>query len=179
MTTTSRRKVTSSEMDRHRGDRLEKGLVYIGRTPNWRGEISKWANPFKIGKDGSREDVIAKFIKYKAHNLEEAELGEIRGRTLLCHCGPGEACHGDVLIDMLELAEEKEPEKQGSYFLGTAKEDDVMLDFIEDGLPDRVKAEAREEIDEQKEEGGSGSASTSWKAPPPENGELHGQGQEV
>jgi Domain of unknown function (DUF4326) len=27
--------------------------VYIGR-------LSKWGKPFKIGKDGSREDVIAK-----------------------------------------------------------------------------------------------------------------------
>ena len=75
-------------MDRHRRDTLEEELVYIGRTPNCRGEISKWANPFKIGKDGSREEVIAKFIKFKAQNLEEVELSEIRGRTLLCHCGP-------------------------------------------------------------------------------------------
>jgi hypothetical protein len=64
--------------------------VYIGRP-------SKWGNPFVIGRDGTREDVIA---KYEAWLLEQPELlaalPELAGKTLGCWCAP-RACHGDVL----------------------------------------------------------------------------------
>ena len=64
--------------------------VYIGRP-------SKWGNPFVIGRDGTREDVIA---KYEAWLLEQTELvaalPELAGKTLGCWCAP-QACHGDVL----------------------------------------------------------------------------------
>lgn len=68
--------------------------VYIGRG-------SKWGNPFVIGKDGSREDVIAKF---KAHissseSLMSEAKNELAGKDLLCFCSP-KACHGDVLLDI-------------------------------------------------------------------------------
>ena len=78
--------------------------VYIGR---WHPKIrinSKWSNPFKIGKDGSREEVIAKFRQwiYTQPNLM-VQLPELKGKTLGCWCKP-HACHGDVLA---ELAEEE------------------------------------------------------------------------
>ena len=38
-------------------------VVYIGRP-------SKWGNPFVIGKDGTREEVIAKFKNYIFHLTE-------------------------------------------------------------------------------------------------------------
>ena len=64
--------------------------VYIGRP-------SKWGNPFVIGRDGSRDDVIA---SYEAWLLEQPELlaalPELAGKTLGCWCAP-RACHGDVL----------------------------------------------------------------------------------
>lgn len=69
------------------------GAVYIGRP-------SKWGNPFVIGKDGSRADVIA---KYRAHLLRDAKLmaalPELRGKNLVCWCAPC-ACHGDVLLEL-------------------------------------------------------------------------------
>jgi hypothetical protein len=38
--------------------------VYIGRTnPRYRPAASKWANPFKIERDGTRAEVI---VKYRA-----------------------------------------------------------------------------------------------------------------
>ncbi|MBS4001977.1 MAG: DUF4326 domain-containing protein [Afipia sp.] len=67
--------------------------VYIGRP-------SKWGNPFVIGRDGSRADVIA---KYRAWIVAQPELlnalGELRGRDLVCWCAPL-ACHGDVLREL-------------------------------------------------------------------------------
>lgn len=40
--------------------------VYIGRG-------SKWGNPFKIGPDGSRADVIAKYCDYIGHQRTKRE----------------------------------------------------------------------------------------------------------
>ena len=67
-------------------------VVYIGRP-------SKWGNPFTIGCDGSREDVIAKFERYILSNpkLLAAAKIELRGKSLCCWCAPL-ACHGDVLL---------------------------------------------------------------------------------
>lgn len=67
--------------------------VYVGRP-------SKWGNPFVIGRDGSRDDVIA---KYRAWIVEQPNLmrslGELRGRNLVCWCAP-QVCHADVLIEL-------------------------------------------------------------------------------
>ena len=64
--------------------------VYIGRP-------SKWGNPFSIGKDGDRNEVIRKFTKYLLENSDlMAALPELKGKVLGCWCAP-QACHGDVL----------------------------------------------------------------------------------
>ena len=68
--------------------------VYIGRN-------SKWGNPFKIGIDGTREDVIEQYrdwIQTQPHLLNSLE--ELRGKTLGCFCSP-QACHGDILVELL------------------------------------------------------------------------------
>lgn len=69
--------------------------IYIGRG-------SRWGNPFKIGKDGTREEVIKKYRDWisKQPGLLSS-LGELRGKVLGCWCKP-KACHGDVLIELLE-----------------------------------------------------------------------------
>jgi hypothetical protein len=64
---------------------------------------SKWGNPFKIGPDGTRDEVIAKYHDYI---LARPELlarmhAELDGRTLGCWCKPL-ACHGDILVELLE-----------------------------------------------------------------------------
>jgi len=52
--------------------------VYVGRP-------SKWGNPFAIGRDGTRDEVIA---KYRAWIVRQpalmAALGELRGKHLVC-----------------------------------------------------------------------------------------------
>lgn len=66
--------------------------VYIGRP-------GPWGNPFKIGPDGDRPTVIAKFREWGiAHGLDKAARRELRGKTLGCWCAP-EQCHGDVLLE--------------------------------------------------------------------------------
>ena len=64
--------------------------VYIGRP-------SKWGNDFKVGRDGTRAQVIARYEAWLATQPELlAALGELAGKTLGCWCAP-QACHGEVL----------------------------------------------------------------------------------
>jgi hypothetical protein len=69
--------------------------IYIGRP-------GKWGNPFAIGKDGSRDEVIAKYRRWILSQPDlMAALPELTGRTLGCWCAP-HACHGDVLAELAE-----------------------------------------------------------------------------
>lgn len=78
--------------------------VYIGRP-------SKWGNPFIIGKDGTREEVIRKYKEYILSKPELMnDLVELKGKTLGCWCKP-ERCHGDILIELV-----KEYEKTNIVF---------------------------------------------------------------
>lgn len=68
--------------------------VYIGRP-------SVWGNPFEIGKDGSRIEVIEKYYKYITENPGLLErLSELKGKILGCWCREA-ICHGDVLVYLL------------------------------------------------------------------------------
>jgi len=75
-------------------DEIPPDAVYIGRP-------SKWGNPFVIGKDGDREDVIRKYREWLLSRPELIEQArkELRGRDLVCFCAP-KPCHGDVLIEV-------------------------------------------------------------------------------
>ncbi len=68
--------------------------VYIGRP-------SKWGNPFVIGKDGTRSEVIQKYRKWLNSNpdLRADAKKELRGKNLVCFCAPL-ACHGDILLQV-------------------------------------------------------------------------------
>ncbi len=65
--------------------------VYIGRG-------SVWGNPYVIGRDGTRSDVIEKYRVYLWGRKDLIDrLDELAGARLGCFCAP-EACHGDVLV---------------------------------------------------------------------------------
>jgi hypothetical protein len=67
--------------------------VYIGRG-------SFWGNPFVIGKDGDRDDVVRKYAEMICDNQEMlSRLHELRGKNLVCYCAP-KLCHGHVLEDL-------------------------------------------------------------------------------
>ena len=83
-----------------------RGIVFVNsrRYPE---ADSKFANPFKISRDGreTREDVIQRYRVYitdKINNgdITREDLDNLRGKNLGCWCRP-EACHGDVLLDIL------------------------------------------------------------------------------
>jgi len=58
---------------------------------------TKWGNPFKEGRDGTREAVIAKYEAWiKTQPALMAALPELRGKVLGCWCAP-KPCHGNVL----------------------------------------------------------------------------------
>ena len=78
---------------------LPKGAIYIGRP-------STFGNPFRLGRDGDRGQVIRKFEKYflrrvKADPSFRAQIEALRGRDLGCFCAPL-PCHGEVIRAWLE-----------------------------------------------------------------------------
>lgn len=87
--------------------------VYIGRANKYRGwKASKWANPFRIGEGCTREESIEKY-RFCLQNTPELleQLGELQGKRLGCWC-KDEACHGDVLVELLEGMMAKEIEHE-------------------------------------------------------------------
>jgi len=98
--------------------KLAKYDVYIGR-----GQGSIWGNPFEIGKDGTRKEVIEKhkqWILSQPIMIERAKK-ELKGCVLGCWCKtknkPNQPCHGDTLAsiannepfeEIVEEVEEKE-----------------------------------------------------------------------
>ena len=74
--------------------RKEHYTHYIGR-----GSI--FGNPFVIGKDGSREEVIQKYREYAPTNPELMKaIKELPKDAILgCYCKP-QTCHGDVIIEI-------------------------------------------------------------------------------
>jgi hypothetical protein len=76
-------------------------VVHCRRTPFdiYIGRPSKWGNPFKIGKDGDREEVIRLYEKWLRQQSELMAVikKELQGKRLGCWCKPA-SCHGDVLV---------------------------------------------------------------------------------
>jgi hypothetical protein len=71
---------------------LPRGAVYIGRP-------SKWQNPYEIGIDGNRTEVIQKFRAYLYSSGLIKDIHELCGKDLICWCKP-KKCHGDILIEL-------------------------------------------------------------------------------
>lgn len=65
--------------------------IYVGRP-------TKWGNPFVIGKDGTREEVVEKYREYISYRAPEV-IEELKGKDLICHCAP-KACHAYVLSEI-------------------------------------------------------------------------------
>jgi len=69
--------------------------VYIGRP-------SLWGNPYRIGRDGTRAAVLAKFRVYLRDDpaLQARARHELSGQRLGCYCAPL-PCHGDLLAALV------------------------------------------------------------------------------
>ncbi|KKK82790.1 hypothetical protein LCGC14_2799900 [marine sediment metagenome] len=60
----------------------------------------KWGNPFSIGKDGARDEVITAYMAWFGINRPlQADLRELEGKDLVCWCSPL-PCHADILLEL-------------------------------------------------------------------------------
>lgn len=85
--------------------------VYVGRP-------SPLGNPFKIGPDGSRADVVAKYRQWLWREIQadssavRQELERLHALSqhgsleLVCWCAP-QACHADVIARAIHWLEHK------------------------------------------------------------------------
>ncbi|MBA4016834.1 MAG: hypothetical protein C0483_06585 [Pirellula sp.] len=86
------------QQKRTKGWRKPPGAVVISRP-------SKWGNPFKIDAETERAEVVRLFREWirgddpRAKQMR-AEIGELRGKDLLCFCPTPGPCHGDVLLEI-------------------------------------------------------------------------------
>ena len=78
-------------------------VVHINKEP-WDVRIDRstiWGNPFILGRDGTRAEVIEKYrqlVLSKPRFVEQIRK-ELKGKVLACWCKP-KACHGDVLAEI-------------------------------------------------------------------------------
>jgi len=81
--------------------------VYCGRAmPDRNLPESPWANPFRIGSDGDRDEVIR---KHRVWLFEHPQLAarvkeELYGKILGCWCAP-QRCHCDTYVELAEAHE--------------------------------------------------------------------------
>ena len=75
-----------------RTDKIPSDAIYVGRP-------SKWGNPFKIGRDGNRKEVIEKYRRWIEHVDFLEDISELTGKDLVCWCAPL-PCHADVLLEL-------------------------------------------------------------------------------
>ena len=72
---------------------------------------TKFGNPYLIGRDGSRAEVIEKYRErlwreIRAGRMPLEDLAALEGKRLACHCSP-KPCHGLVLAAAARWAAER------------------------------------------------------------------------
>lgn len=113
--------------------RKDKYDVYIGRAGAGK-PVNPLGNPYSIGQDGDRDEVIRKFaVDFKKRYLSEPEFkaAVLRcvGRSMGCFCAP-KACHGDVIaafVNAYELDGEEAGFRAVEKFCKPAPESDLSL----------------------------------------------------
>ena len=80
---------------RHEPDAVANGAVRVDRR-------TRFGNPFIIGRDGAREQVVARYRvdlwrRIRAGEVELGDLAALDGRHLACCCWPRRPCHAEVL----------------------------------------------------------------------------------
>jgi len=82
----------------HRSNRYEK-LPFNTKLVS---RPSRYGNPYKIGEDYNRQQVLVLFMKYLVDKLEmnPGWLEPLRGWNLACSCKPDQSCHADILLIM-------------------------------------------------------------------------------
>jgi len=85
------------QLMRKRGWRLPANTVVVSRP-------TKWGNPFRADPWYPAERAVADYTVWLETNgvqiLRAAKVA-LRGKNLACWCKPGEPCHGDVLLRLV------------------------------------------------------------------------------
>lgn len=73
--------------------------VYIGRAGH--GKNGYFGNPFLVGRDGDRVEVLEKYKEYFYFKIRTdrefvKRLLKLKGKRLGCFCKPA-LCHGDII----------------------------------------------------------------------------------
>ena len=81
------------------------GVVFVNQS-RFPKKSSLFANPYKIGRDGTREEVIDKYKQHITTQLDNGQLSihdllALKGKNLGCWCHP-EPCHGDILLSLIK-----------------------------------------------------------------------------
>ena len=87
------------------GTALQSDELYIGRGDRGAGlPRSRWANPYSVRNCGGvRSWALAAFRDYLLSSPGLlGSIGTLANRQLLCHCEPGDACHGDVIVELFK-----------------------------------------------------------------------------
>lgn len=81
------------------GTASKPGRVYVGRP-------TKWGNPYHVGSDGTREQIIEYYRLWLEKQLfvDPNFLRELIGKDLICWCAP-KPCHADVLLEYANAVE--------------------------------------------------------------------------
>jgi len=82
------------------------GVVFINKI-RYPSKSSIWANPYKIDKNRSREEVIQKYDVYIRNKLKNdvelvEKLKDLTNQKLGCWCYP-EECQGNVLMQIMNI----------------------------------------------------------------------------
>lgn len=70
------------------------GIIYVGRP-------TCWGNPYFIGRDGNRGEVVDLYKRWLTSDgvLVQRAKQELQGKDLVCWCAPL-ACHADILMEI-------------------------------------------------------------------------------
>lgn len=96
----SNMKHTHPKLYNLKSDIIPPDAVYIGRGSRSELDTSRsWGNPFRIGIDGTRKEVIRKYKEMVESDEEFIQLirKELKGKDLVCFCSP-KKCHGEILL---------------------------------------------------------------------------------
>jgi hypothetical protein len=123
--------------------------VYVGRAVPRQGfRASRYANPFKIGLDGNRIDVVLKYFRRLRQQCLDDPLfivrlrGELKDKVLGCWCAPHEECHADLLAQLAD-----ESDKAYQWWLAHGWKNESDPDRIHIILPSGATAQVSPDID--------------------------------
>ena len=107
------------------------GLAGVMRDPDavFIGRPSRWGNPFRIGEDGCRDDVVQMYHDNMSEQ-DKLDCQFLLGKKLVCYCAPS-LCHGNVLAEIAESFREPATTSKYDPFLAWREADEHAMEMLE------------------------------------------------